>query len=95
MFQWRKTKEVIHTGKTLHFAGRDNTYAFFRYNDTDAVFVYINNSNEEKLLPWKRYAEIASTLKDGRCVISGEKVELSENTKVAPHEMLIVEYRRE
>lgn len=94
MFNWRKTKEVIHNGKTLHFAGRDNTYAFFRYNDAEAVFVYVNNSTEEKSLPWKRYAEITSTLKDGRCVITGEAVELSEATKVAPREMLIVEYTR-
>lgn len=94
LFQWRKTKEVIHTGKTLHFAGRDNTYAFFRYNDTDAVFVYVNNSNETKQLPWKRYAEIASTLKDGRCVVSGQAIELSGNTMVAPRQMLIVEYSR-
>ena len=94
MFQWRKSKEVIHTGKTLHFAGRDNTYAFFRYNDTDAVFVYVNNSNEAKQLPWKRYAEIAATLKDGRCVVTGEAVELSEATVVAPREVLVVEYKR-
>lgn len=94
MFQWRKSKEVIHTGKTLHFAGRDNTYAFFRYNDTDAVFVYVNNSNEAKQLPWKRYAEIATTLKDGHCVVTGEAVELSEATVVAPREVLVVEYKR-
>ena len=94
LFQWRKTKEVIHSGRTLHFAGRDNTYAFFRYNDTDAVFVFVNNSNEEKPLPWKRYAEIASTLKDGRSVESGEPVTLSEATVVAPHDVIIVEYKR-
>ena len=44
LMNWRKSKEVIHTGKTLHFIDRDNTYAYFRYNDTDVVFVYINNS---------------------------------------------------
>ena len=28
----------------MHFLSRDNTYAYFRYDDTDAVFVCINNS---------------------------------------------------
>ncbi len=46
LFQWRKGKEVIHSGKTMHFLSRDNTYGYFRYNDTDAVFVYINNHAE-------------------------------------------------
>lgn len=94
LFQWRKTKEVIHSGKTLHFARRDNTYAYFRYNDTDAVFVYVNNSNEAKQLPWSNYAEIASSLKNGRCVVSGQAVELSVATVVAPREVLVVEYSR-
>ncbi len=94
LLQWRKTKEVIHTGRTMHFAGRDNTYAFFRYNDTDAVFVYVNNSNESKPLRWSRYGEIASTLSEGRCVISGEEVTLSDDVVVAPHEVIVVEYKR-
>ena len=34
LLNWRKSKEVIHSGKTLHFIDRDNTYAFFRYNES-------------------------------------------------------------
>lgn len=94
LLQWRKPKEVIHTGHTMHFAGRDNTYAFFRYNDTDVVFVYVNNSNESKPLRWSRYGEIASNLSAGRCVISGEEVTLSDDVVVAPHEVIVVEYKR-
>lgn len=94
LLQWRKSKEVIHTGRTMHFAGRDNTYAFFRYNDTDVVFVYVNNSNESKPLRWSRYGEIASNLSAGRCVISGEEVTLSDDVVVAPHEVIVVEYKR-
>ncbi|MBQ5726517.1 MAG: glycoside hydrolase family 13 protein [Alistipes sp.] len=94
LLQWRKSKEVIHTGRTMHFAGRDNTYAFFRYNDTDVVFVYVNNSKESKPLRWSRYGEIASNLSAGRCVISGEEVTLSDDVVVAPHEVIVVEYKR-
>ena len=94
LLQWRKGKEVIHNGQTMHFMTRDNTYAYFRYDDTDAVFVYINNSGETKSIPWSNYSEIASTLKDGQCVISGKKVVVDNNTTVPAHSALIVEYKR-
>ncbi len=94
LFTWRKTKPVIHSGKTLHFATRDNTYAYFRYDDTDAVFVYINNSRGKKHIPWSNYSEITPTLKSGRNVITGEPVELSDSTYVGAREALIVEFTR-
>ena len=73
---------------------RDNSYAYFRYDDTDAVFVYINNTDKSKTIPWSNYAEIGATLKDGRCVISGEAVTIDNNTKVAPYSVIVVEYKR-
>ena len=94
LFQWRKEKEVIHSGKTMHFLSRDNTYAYFRYNDTDAVFVYINNSRGKKHVPWSHYAEIADGLHDGRNVITGEAVTVTDSTVVGPRQVLVVEYKR-
>ena len=70
LFQWRKGKGVIHDGKTLHFLTRDNTYAYFRYNADEAVFVFINNSRGRKSIPWSHYAEIADGLYDGRDVMT-------------------------
>ena len=89
---WRKTKEVIHSGKTLHFIDRDNTYAFFRYNDTDVVFVYINNSNDTRNVPWSRYSEISSGLGEGRNVVTGEVVDM-QNMRVEPMSALVVEFK--
>ncbi len=94
LFQWRKNKPVIHHGKTLHFADRGNTYAYFRYDDTDAVFVYINNSRGRKQVPWSHYAEITASLSQGRNVITGEAVELSDTMTVGAREALIVEFKR-
>ena len=94
LLNWRKSKPVIHNGETMHFMTRDNTYAYFRYDDTDAVFVYINNSGETKSIPWSNYAEIGSSLKDGRCVLTGEAAVVDDETKVAPHSVIIVEYKR-
>ncbi len=92
LFRWRKGKEVIHGGRTMHFLGRDNTYAFFRYNDTDKVFVFVNNSPEPRTVPWSHYTEIAADLKDGRDVLTGETVRISDSTVVPPSTTLVVEY---
>ena len=94
LFQWRKTKEVIHNGKTMHFMTRDNTYGYFRYNDEEVVFVYVNNSAGPKNVPWTYYSEIAEDLKGGVNVVTGEACEVSDATVVDPQSVLIVEYKR-
>ena len=70
-----------------------NTYAFFRYNDTDVVFVYINNSGREHEIPWERYKEISADLIEGVDVVTGETVTM-KGYKVAPMTVLVVEFKR-
>ena len=93
IMNWRKTKDVIHSGKTMHFIDRDNTYAYFRYDDNNVVFVFINNTDSVREIPWARYAEIAEGLTEGRDVITGEIVTMS-GAKVAPMSALVVEFQR-
>jgi glycosidase len=93
LFRWRKDNDVIHDGRTMHFLTRDNTYAFFRYNDSGKVFVYINNSLDEKTIPWSHYAEIASGLGEGTNVLTGEMVTVTDSTVVGPCSALVVDYR--
>lgn len=94
LFRWRKDKTVIHSGRTMHFLSRDNTYAYFRYDDSDAVFVFINNAPEPRCVPWSNYAEIAASLRDGRIVPTGETCTVDDSTVVAPQSALIVEFKR-
>ena len=102
LFRWRKGCPAVQHGKTLHFLSRknvgnrnytDNTYAYFRYLDQDAVFVYINNTDEERTLEWSHYDELVSGPVIGRDVISGESVALADGTPVAPRSALIVEFK--
>ena len=95
LLQWRKTKDVIHNGKTMHFITRDNTYGYFRYDDDDVVFVYVNNSSEPKNIPWSYYSEISEGLTGGVNVVTGEPVEISDDTVAEPQAVLIVEYKRQ
>lgn len=94
LFNWRKGKEVIHSGKTLHFIPRDNTYGYFRYNDKDVVFVFVNNSTEPQKVTWTRFKEITEGLSGGLNVISGKPVTIDDDTEVPPLSTLIVEYKK-
>ena len=83
LFQWRKKEPVLHFGKTMHFMGRDNTYAFFRYNDDEAVFVFANASEEPRTIPTAHYAEILSKYKSvGVEPLTGEEVDFNEELNV-------------
>ncbi len=91
LFNWRKDEPVLHWGKTMHFISRDNTYAFFRYNDKEAVFVFANAANEPRVIPVTHYAEILSKYNPvGFSPLTGEKVDMSEEIKIDGLSTLVV-----
>lgn len=92
LFQWRKSEPIIHHGRTMHFLSRDNTYAFFRYTDEGAVFVFANASSEAKTIPTTHYKEMLSRYQAvGENVLSREPVDLNrEDIVVEPLSTLIV-----
>jgi glycosidase len=103
LFRWRRNAPVVHYGSTLHFLSRknvgnrnvtDNTYSYFRYDDTDAVFVFINNTDEERTLDWSHYDEFVAGPVTGRDVVTGEPVTLADGLAVDPRSALIVEFKR-
>ena len=96
LFQWRKKEPVLHWGKTMHFLSRDNTYAFFRYNDNEAVFVFANAAEEPRVIPTAHYAEILGRYNAvGINPLTGEKVDLSrEDITIPAVSTLIVKLTR-
>jgi hypothetical protein len=96
LFQWRKGEPVIHTGRTMHFMSRDNTYGFFRYNDSEAVFVFANASADTRTIPTANYAEILSQYNPvGVDVITGKTYDLSQtDIVVEPLSTIIVKLQK-
>lgn len=96
LLQWRKSEPVIHTGRTMHFLSRDNTYAFFRYTDEEAVFVFANASDEARTIPTTHYTEILSKYNlVGTDILTGKSVDLSlTNIELAPVSALIVKLHK-
>ena len=96
LFNWRKKEPVLHTGKTMHFMARNNTYAFFRYNDKEAVFVFANASEEPRTIPTETYEEILSQYNTkGINPLTGEEVDLHRpNIEVKGLSTVVVKLRR-
>ena len=93
LFQWRKGSSAVQNGRTLHFIPEKNTYGYFRYDGRETVFVFINNSDEEVTVPWTRFREMSEGLGEGVNVLTGERVTVSDATRVAPQSALVVDYR--
>lgn len=91
LFNWRKTKAVIHYGKTMQFVPHDNVYVYFRYNETDKVMVIINNSTNEKTVDLKRFTEMLQSSKRGIDIITNTTISLENQLKVEGKTSLIIE----
>ena len=58
ILNWRKSNEVIHTGKLLHFGPADGVYVYFRYSAKGKVMVIVNKNTSSVDLALDRFAEI-------------------------------------
>ncbi|MCK9411475.1 MAG: glycoside hydrolase family 13 protein [Prolixibacteraceae bacterium] len=93
LITWRKGKEVIHTGKMLHYLVKEGVYAFFRYNDRENIMVIFNNSTEEKPFKSNHYREGLKGSNKGYEVISGKPVDDLAALKIPAHTAMIVELK--
>jgi len=73
---WRKGQPVIHHGKMMHYAPRDNTWVYFRYNDDKKVLVAFNNNAREMVLDTERFREMLSGVAGGTDALSGKRYDL-------------------
>ncbi|WP_281297565.1 glycoside hydrolase family 13 protein [Flavobacterium limnophilum] len=93
LFNWRKTKSVVHFGKMTHYIPEDNTYVYFRYNATESVMVVFNNSSETKTLKTDRFAENIGNFKTGKDVITDKIIDVTKEITMEPKSVLILELK--
>ena len=91
VFNWRRTNKTIHEGKLMHFLSRDNTYAYVRYTDMEAVLVYLNAASEPRQMPVAQYHELLiNYARTGVDVISGKTIDLNQRITVEPLTAIIL-----
>lgn len=93
LFTWRKSKDVIHTGKTTHYLPHDNVYVYFRHNDKESVMVVINNSNESKTFGTARFGESLKNYKSGTDVVTGKTVNVTGDITMEPKSAIVLELK--
>lgn len=71
VLNWRKSKDVIHNGKTKHYMPKEKVYVYFRYNESEKVMVVINNNEKDQTFDLTRFAESLNGVSAGKDVISG------------------------
>ena len=95
LLNWRKNKEVIHTGKLTQFIPRYGVYVYFRHNENDCVMVCINNNeSEEKKIDPGRYEEILGMYKSATEIITGKSFTDFTNLIIPAKTAMIFELRK-
>ncbi len=93
ILNWRKSKEVIHTGKTMNFLPENKVFTFFRYNDKEKVMVIINNNDKPQTLATKHFAEIIPENFNAKEVISDKVILVNKTLEIPAKSSLILEIK--
>jgi glycosidase len=94
LLNWRKNKEVIHSGKLKQFIPQEGVYVYFRYNDKETVMVVMNNNEKEsKSLKPEIYDEFLSRFKNGKEIISGKEIKDLHSISIQPKSAIVIELR--
>lgn len=82
LFNWRKNKEVIHSGKTKHYMPQSNVYVYFRYNENESVMVILNANPEKQTFKLDRFAESLNGFTSGKDIISDKVLPINTNGEI-------------
>ena len=93
LFNWRKSKSVIHNGKMTHYIPENNVYVYFRYNESENVMVVINNSNETQTFKTNRFAENIHNHQSGMDILSGKTIDLKNDIAIDRKSVLVLELK--
>jgi glycosidase len=91
LLNWRKSSDVILSGKLKQFIPQDGIYVYFRYTGQDAVMVIINKNKEIKQLGLSRFNEVLKDYQEGIDIATDEKVILGDSVSLAPERAYILE----
>jgi glycosidase len=93
LFNWRKSKSLIHSGKMTHYIPENNVYVYFRYNDSESVMVVINNNTEKQILKTNRFQENIQNFTSGKDVLTDKSFVLKNDIEMEGKSVLIIELK--
>lgn len=93
LFNWRKNKSVIHTGKTTHYIPENNVYVYFRYSEKESVMVILNNSTEKQTLSTSRFHDNIQNYTSGIDVITKKSTDITKEITIDGQSVMILELK--
>ncbi|WP_269226520.1 glycoside hydrolase family 13 protein [Flavobacterium eburneipallidum] len=93
LFNWRKTKSVIHSGKMTHYIPEDNVYIYFRHDESESIMVIFNNRIDAKTLDLNRFQENLKNYKTGKEVLTEINIDLTKEILLEPKSVLLLELK--
>jgi glycosidase len=91
LLHWRQGNETIIKGEMTQFIPYKGVYVVARQYRNNTVLTIINGRKQSGTLEIARYQEVIGNKKEATDVITGKKINLSENVVLQPRQTLIVE----
>ena len=89
LLHWRKNNEVIARGKMKHFVPQNGVYVYERYLDDKNIVVFMNGTSQEVEIELERYTETLKNKTNEKDFISGQIIQLENNLKLSPRQIII------
>ena len=94
LLNWRKEKDVIHTGNLKHYITDDGLYVYFRYSNKESVMVILNsNDTKSRTITKEKYLESLKGFTKGYEVITGKAIDDLTSFTVEPKTAMIIELK--
>lgn len=92
LLNWRKTSEAVHSGGLKHYNPKEDIYVLFRYTENDKVMTILSKNDKDVELDLSRFSELINGDEQGKEIISGKSVDLSQGLVVPAKTPLIIDF---
>ena len=92
LLHWRQGNEVITKGKQTQFIPQNGVYVVARSYNGKNVMTVINGPSKAATMKAERYAEIIGDAQEATNILTGHKINISKDVKLAPRGVMVLEF---
>ena len=92
LLHWRQGNEVITKGKQTQFIPQNGVYVVARSYNGKNVMTVINGTSKAATMKAERYAEIIGEAQEATNILTGHKINISKDVKLAPRGVMVLEF---
>ena len=92
LLHWRQGNEVITKGKQTQFIPQNGVYVVARSYNGKNVMTVINGTSKAATMKAERYSEIIGDAQEATNILTGHKINISKDVKIAPRGVMVLEF---